>query len=100
MPDDLLQLANEAGWFLPFLALILPIPFILLVALGKVIYALGLAAQLAIFTVTVRLFTRHLRRSGFTGFQVKIMLGPLYLIMCFASNLIILVIMGLAHRAG
>jgi hypothetical protein len=46
----------------------------------------------------LRALAAHLRHSGYTSFQVKLMLGPSYLIACFVTNIFALLGVNLIHR--
>jgi hypothetical protein len=98
LPDEMLDQLNEVGWFLPFLALILPVSLILLLALGKPVYIFLFALQGGALYYGSRAFGRHLRRSHFTSMQVKMALGPIYLLGCFVTNLFVILGYDLIHR--
>ena len=96
--DEIVDQVNQVGWFLPFLLLIVPVSIVLFFVLGKALYALLLAAQIAGLALALRAIVAHLRRTGFTSFQVKIMLGPLYLVVCFATNIVVLLVFGIIRK--
>src|ERR1700678_4344224 len=90
LSDEVLEQVDQVGWFLPFLALIIPVSILLFFAVPKALYAVLVAAQIAGLVFGLHAVLAHLRRTGFTSFQLKIMLGPLYLITCFATNIVAL----------
>ena len=96
--DDVTDQLDRVGWFLPFLALIIPASIILFFAIPNAIYAALVAAQITGMGFGLRALIAHLRRTGFTSFQVRIMLGPLYLIACFATNIVAFLAFGILHK--
>ena len=89
---------NQVGWFLPFLILVLPVSLVLFLAVSTPAYFVLLGLQGSAIYYGLRALATHLRRSGFTNFQVKMMLGPFYLIACFVTNLFALLGVKLIHR--
>jgi len=75
---ETLDQLNQVGWFLPFFSLVLPVSLILFLALSQPIYFVLLCVQGTALYLGLRAFVTHLRRHGFTSFQVKIMMGPMY----------------------
>jgi len=98
IPDDLIDQVDHVGWFLPFLGLVIPVSLILFFVVPRLLFAALLLAQLAGVYFGLRAVFAHLRRTGFNSYQVKIMLGPLYLVACFATNLVVLLIVGIIHK--
>ena len=90
LSQDTLDQLNQVGWFLPFLILVLPVSLVLFLAVSSPAYLVLFGLQAAAIYYGLRALMAHLRRSGFTSFQIKIMLGPLYLIACFVTNLLAL----------
>jgi hypothetical protein len=98
LSSDSLDQIDQVGWFLPFLALLIPVSILLFFKFAQALFAILVVAQIAGIYFALRAVRMHLRRSGFTNHQFKIMLGPLYLIACFATNIVALLLVGIIHR--
>ncbi|MEP6672988.1 MAG: hypothetical protein ABJF10_27750 [Chthoniobacter sp.] len=98
LPDDTLDQLNQVGWFLPILALILPVSLLLVVVIGKPSYFVLFVLQAAGLYFGFQTIIARLRRNGFTNFQVGVALAPLYLVGCFITNLLVLVGYGLIQK--
>ena len=98
LSDDSVSQIDQVGWFLPLFAIAVPVSVILFFKFAQALFAALVVAQIAGIDFALRAVRTHLRRSGYTSYQVKIMLGPLYLIACFATNIVALLIFGVAHK--
>ena len=92
------DLLDQVGWFLPFLALILPVSLILFFAIGTFAYFALLGVQGSSLYFGLRAVVAHLRRRGFSRGQVKLMFGPIYLVACFITNILALVAVNLIRK--
>lgn len=92
------DLLDQVGWFLPFLALVLPISLILFLAISNVTWFLLLGLQGSTLYVGLRFVVWHLRHRGFSSLQAKMMLGPIYLVACFLTNILVLLAYDLLRR--
>jgi hypothetical protein len=98
IPDDTLDLINQVGWFLPFVLLIVPMALIFALLFGKAVYVILAVVQVAGIAVGLRAIVAHLRRTRFNSYQVKLMLGPCYLVACFVTNIVELVGVGIVRK--
>lgn len=98
MPVDIIEQTNQIGWFLPILALVLPLSILLFFAQASVLTTLMVCGQLAAIYFALGAVLAHHRRSRYTSFQMKMLLGPFYLIACFATNVVVFLAVGIAHR--
>ena len=98
LSDDSLNQINQIGWFLPFIALIVPVSILLFFKFAQALFAGLVVAQFGGIYFSLRAVRGHLKRSGFTSYQTRLMLGPLYLIACFATNIVALLVLGVAHK--
>ncbi len=57
LPDDLLDQVNTIGWFLPFLALVVPVGLIFSLAVARLGYVILGLAQLAAIIIGLRWFS-------------------------------------------
>jgi len=98
MPRELVDLLDAVGWFLPFLALIIPVSLILFFVLEKAAFLVLIALQFSGMYFGLHAMRVHLRHSGFSSDQIRIMLVVIYFIACFATNIVIFLGFGLVHK--
>jgi len=98
LSDNALDQLNSIGWFLPFFALVIPVALVLFVIFGNVSYLLLSLAQAATIIFALRHLHSHLRRQGFSSYQVRITLAPCYLVACFTTNIVALIGVGIIRK--
>jgi hypothetical protein len=98
LPREFLDLLNQVGWFLPFLALIMPVSLILFLAIPKLSYLLLLAIQAAALYYSLRALALHLRRSRFATIQIRMAMLSSYLVACFVTNILSVLLLPLIRK--
>jgi len=98
MSDESLDQINHVGWFLPLLALVIPVTLILFLAFGKLIYVFLALVQGAAIFYGLKALVSHLRHQGFSSDQVRLMLAPCYLVACFGTNIVALIGVGVIRK--
>jgi len=98
LSDETMDQLNHVGWFLPFFLIVLPVSLILFLAVGNPSSFVLLGLQAAAIYYGLRALSTHLRRSSFSSFQITMMLGPLYLVACFVTNIFALLGFELIHK--
>jgi hypothetical protein len=98
LPDDVSGPIDNIGWFLPLFAIAVPIGVMIALAFARAGYVVLALAQIAAIAFGLRALRRHLRHSGFSRGQIRMVLYPSYLIACFVTNVAVLISIGLAHK--
>jgi hypothetical protein len=98
LSGDTLDLLNQVGWFLPFLALFVPVGLIFALATPTALYLVLGLVQLAAITCGLRTLMAHLRHSGFSSYHLKLAIIPFYLVICFITNIAAILAIGLVQK--
>lgn len=98
LPDEVVDQLNEVGWLLPFVAVVVPVGLIASLAFAKLSYVVLAIAQMAAIIFGLRALNAHLRREGFTNYQVRMTLIPCYLVACFLTNIAAVISLGIVRK--
>ena len=98
LPDEISGQVDQIGWFLPLFTIVVPIGLIAALAIARAGYVILGIAQIAAIAFGLRALRIHLRHSGFSRSQIRMILYPSYLIACFLTNVAVLISIGLVHK--
>ena len=98
LPDEISGPVDQIGWFLPFFAIAIPVGLMVALAFARAGYVILGIVQIAAIAFGLRGLRLHLRHSGFSRSQIRMILYPSYLIACFLTNIAVLISIGLAHK--